>query len=103
MPYLEMHADDAQSLGVSSGDLVELYNNVGTVRALAYITDAVKLGHTFMLFGHPRGSVGDLISDHVDSKTTIPYYKGAWADIRRVGAKPDIARDLSFLPQNISE
>ena len=103
MPYIEMHADDAQSLGISSGDLVELFNNVGTVRALAYITDAVKLGHTFMLFGHPRGSVGDLISDHVDSKTTIPYYKGAWANIRRVGPKPDVAQDLSFLPQNVSE
>ena len=103
LPYIEMHADDAKSLGISSGDLVELFNNVGTVRALAYITDAVKLGHTFMLFGHPRGSVGDLISDHVDSKTTIPYYKGAWANIRRVGPKPDVAQDLSFLPQNVSE
>ena len=103
MPYLEMHADDARDLGIASGDLVELFNDVGTVRALAYITDAVKPGHTFMLFGHPRGSVGDLISDHVDPKTTIPYYKGVWADVRRIGPKPDLALDLSFLPQNVAE
>lgn len=103
LPLLEMDAGDAAELGIASGDLVELFNNVGTVQAIAYITDAVKPGHTFMLFGHPRGSVGDLISDHVDPKTTIPYYKGAWADIRRIGPKPDVARDLSFLPQNVSE
>jgi len=103
LPYVEIHPDDAQSLGILSGDLIELFNNVGKVRALAYISDSVKPGHTFMLFGHPRGSVGDLISDHVDSKTTIPYYKGAWANIRRIGPKPEVARDLSFLPQNVSE
>ena len=98
-----MHAGDAQEMGIASGDLLEIFSNVGTVRALAYITGAVKPGHTFMMFGHPRGSVGDLISDHVDPKTTIPYYKGVWADIRRIGPKPDFAKDLSFLPQNISE
>ncbi len=103
LPYVEMHADDAESLGIASGDLVELFNNVGTVRAMATITDAVKPGHTFMMFGHPRGSVGNLISDHVDPKTTIPYYKGAWADIRRIGPKPDVAKNVSFLPQNVSE
>ena len=103
VPYIEMHAGDAQEMGIASGDILEIFNNVGTVRALAYITGAVKPGHTFMLFGHPRGSVGDLISDHVDPKTTIPYYKGVWADIRRIGPKPDFAKDLSFLPQNISE
>jgi arsenite oxidase large subunit len=103
LPYVEMHADDAESLGIASGDLVELFNNVGTVRAMATITDAVKPGHTFMMFGHPRGSVGNLSSDHVDPKTTIPYYKGAWADIRRIGPKPDVAKNVSFLPQNVSE
>jgi arsenite oxidase large subunit len=103
LPYLEMHADDAQELGIESGDMVELHNDVGTVKALATITDAVKRGHTFMLFGHPRGSVGNLVSDHVDPKTTIPYYKGAWADIRRIGSKPDVAMNLSFLPRNVSE
>ena len=56
-----------------------------------------------MMGGHPRGSVGDEISDHVDPKTTIPYYKGVWADVRRIGPKPDVALNLSFLPQNVAE
>lgn len=100
MPYLEMHAEDAKSLGIASGDLVELANDVGTVRAMAYVSDAVKKGHTFMLFGQPRGAAGDLVSDHVDPATTIPYYKGVWANVKRVGPMPDELKGVSFAPTN---
>jgi arsenite oxidase large subunit len=102
MPHLEMHPAHAARLGIASGDLVELTNDVGRVQAMAYVTDAVKRGHTFMLFGQPRGAVGDLVSDHVDPATTIPYYKGVWAAIRRVGPQPEVTRTVSFLPQNVA-
>ncbi len=98
-----MHPQDAAGLGIAAGDLVELSNDVGRVRAMVLFTEAVKRGHTFMLFGHPRGAAGDLISDHVDPATTIPYYKGAWADIRRIGPKPEIAKAVSLLPHNVAE
>jgi arsenite oxidase large subunit len=103
MPTLEMHASDAAELGISSGDLVSVFNDVGEVKAMAQITDTVKRGHTFMLFGQPRGAVGDLVSDHVDPATTIPYYKGAWADVKRIGPQPEIASAVTFLPQNIAQ
>jgi len=102
LPYLEMHADDAKSLKIASGDLVEVFNDVGSVQAMAYISDAVKRGHTFMLFGQPRGAVGDLISDHVDPQTTIPYYKGVWADVRRIGPAPESLRQVSLAPTNVA-
>jgi arsenite oxidase large subunit len=100
IPYLEMHAEDARALGITSGDLVELSNDVGTVRAMSYVSDSVKRGHTFMLFGQPRGAVGDLVSDHVDPTTTIPYYKGVWADVRRIAAMPDVLKTVSLAPTN---
>jgi arsenite oxidase large subunit len=102
MPYLEMHPLDAKELGIAAGDLIELRNDVGTVRAMAYPSDAVKRGHTFMLFGQPRGAAGDLVSDHVDPATTIPYYKGAWADIRRIGPQPEIVKTVTFRPDNVA-
>ena len=102
MPHVEMHPADAARLGIASGDLVDLANDVGRVQAMAYVTDAVKRGHAFMLFGHPRGAVGNLVSDHVDPATTIPYYKGVWAAIRRVGPQPDIVKTISFRPQNVA-
>ena len=100
MPCLEINPADARELSISSGDVLEVRNDVGSVRAMAYITDAVKRNHTFMLFGQPRGAAGDLISGHVDPSTTIPYYKGAWADIRRVEPMPNELKSVSFLPRN---
>ncbi len=103
LPYLEMHAADAKSLKISSGDLVEVSNDVGRVQAMAYVSDAVKPGHTFMLFGQPRGAAGDLISDHVDPQTTIPYYKGVWADVRRIGPAPESVKQVSLAPTNVAQ
>lgn len=103
VPMLEMHPDDAAELGISAGDVLDVSNDMGAVEAMAYPTDAVKRNHAFMLFGQPRGAAGDLISGHVDPKTTIPYYKGAWADIRRKGPKPDGLEMASFLPRNVAE
>jgi arsenite oxidase large subunit len=102
IPYLEMHADDARGLGIASGDVVEVRNDMGSVRAMAYVTDAVKKGHTFMLFGQPRGAAGNLVSDHVDPSTTIPYYKGVWADVKRIGPMTEELRTVSLAPMNVA-
>jgi len=102
VPYLEMHPRDADGLGIAAGDLVEVANDMGRVQAMAYPSDAVKPGHCFMLFGQPRGAAGDLVSDHVDPATTIPFYKGVWADIRRIGPVPELARTVSFKPTNVA-
>ena len=103
IPYLEMHPADAAELGIAAGDVVEISNDMGSVQAMAYPTDAVKRDQTFLIFGHPRGAAGDLVSDHVDPDTTIPYYKGVWADVRRIGPMPELTKTASFLPQNIAE
>ena len=75
---------------------------MGSVRAMAYVTDAVKKGHTFMLFGQPRGAAGNLVSDHVDPSTTIPYYKGVWADVKRIGPMTEELRTVSLAPMNVA-
>ncbi len=98
LPFLQINPADARRLGVKSSDLVELYNNYGNVTAMSYVSDAVKPGHTFMLFGNPRGVMGSLTTDYVDPATTIPYYKGTWAGIRKVGEQPDLAKRVTFLP-----
>ena len=32
------------------------------------------------------------------ANATIPYYKGTWAGIRKVGEQPDLASRVTFLP-----
>lgn len=100
LPYVEIHPQDAGTLAVANGDLVELFNPYGTVTAMVFITDSNRPGHVFMLFEHPKGWLNSLTTDYVDPDTTIPYYKGTKAGIRKVGPLTDLKEHLTFLPTN---
>ena len=100
LPHVKIHPQDADTLGITNGDLIELFNPYGTVTALAVVTDANGPEHVFMLFEHPRGWLNSLTTDYVDPATTIPYYKGTKAGIRKVGEMPRIKETLTFVPTN---
>lgn len=95
LAYLEINPSDAKELGIAAGDVVEIFNDNGTTCAMAYPVADMKPGHTFMLFGQAKGIAGDLTSDWTD-RNVVPYYKGAWASIRRVGAIADYRQNTSF-------
>jgi arsenite oxidase large subunit len=95
MAYVEMNPDDARELGVQSGDVVELYNDYGSTYGMAYLVPQAKRGQTFMLFGYVKGIQGDVTTEWTD-RNVIPYYKGTWADIKRVGTMDDYKRNVSF-------
>ncbi len=99
-PHVEIHPQDARSLDIANGDLIELFNPYGTVSAMAVVTDSNAPGHVFMLFEHPKGWLNSLTTDYVDPATTIPYYKGTKAGIRKLGELPGLGEQLSFIPTN---
>ncbi|MCA9566886.1 MAG: arsenate reductase (azurin) large subunit [Myxococcales bacterium] len=85
LPYVEIHPDDAERLGVAALDRVELYNDVGRVVVQARLTRSVAPGQLFALQYHWAGTANALITSWTDPKTTIPWYKGARVGVRRVG------------------
>jgi arsenite oxidase large subunit len=95
MAFLEINPDDARALGIGSGDVVEVFNDYGSTYAMAYPDGAAKRGQTFMLFGYFNGVAGDVVTDWTD-RNIIPYYKGTWADVRRVGTLDEFKRTVSF-------
>lgn len=95
LAYIEINPGDAKDLGVQAGDVVEIFNDHGTTCAMAYPVADMKPGHTFMLFAQAKGIAGDLTSDWAD-RNVVPYYKGAWASIRRVGGLADYRHITSF-------
>ena len=95
MAFLEMNPADAQSLGIASGDVVEVYNDFGTTYAMALSEPHAKPGQTFMQFGYFNGVAGDVVTDWTD-RNIVPYYKGTWADVRRVGSLEEFKRTVSF-------
>lgn len=100
LPHVEIHPQDATTLGVENGDLVELFNPYGTVTALVVVVESNRSGHVFMLFEHPKGWANSLTTDYVDPDTTIPYYKGTKAGIRKIGTLPELKKQLTFIPTN---
>jgi len=95
MAPIEINPQDAEALGIANGDIVEVHNDYGATSAMAYLEPDLERGQVFMMFGYPNGVQGDLISEWTD-RNIIPYYKGTWANIRRVGENPAYLRDVSF-------
>jgi len=95
MAPIEMNPNDAKSLEVDSGDVVEIYNKYGSTHAMVYVEPEIKQGHTFMVFGYFNGSVGEVISDWTD-QNILPYYKGTWADIRKASSMAEYKETVSF-------
>ena len=85
----------ALAAGIAAGDIVEVFNDYGTTRAMARIEPSIKSGQTFMQFGYDNGVQGDVTTNWTD-RNIIPYYKGTWADVRRIGPLADAARRVSL-------
>ena len=90
-----MNPDDATRLGVDARR-----RGRGLERLRQYLRDGLsagsaKPGQTFMLFGYIKGVHGDVTSPRGWTATSVPYYKGTWASIRRVGTVDDYKRTVS--------
>ena len=76
-PFIQMNPDDMKDLGLSPGDLVEVYNDNGATQAMAYPTPTARRKQTFMLFAFPTGVQGNVVSpgvnelDHSELQTDL--------------------------------
>lgn len=95
MTPLELNPEDAAERGIENGDIVEVHNDYGSTMGLAYLVEEIKRGHVFLMFGYFNGVAGEVVTDAVD-ENIIPYYKGTWADLRRIGHSEAYARGTSF-------
>jgi arsenite oxidase large subunit len=95
MSIIEMNPQDIAALGVQGGDVVEVYNEYGSTFAMVYPEPDIKTGQTFMQFGYDNGVQGNVTTNWTD-RNIIPYYKGTWASIRRVGTIADHKKEISF-------
>jgi len=95
MAYPDINPDAAQKLNIASCDVVEVHNDYGSSYALAYLEPDIKPGQTFMQFGHFNSVMGDLTTPWTD-RNVEPYYKGTWADIRRIGSVEVFKQTVSF-------
>jgi arsenite oxidase large subunit len=95
VPFIQIHPDDMASLGIKPGDMVEVYNDVGATQALAYPEPTARANETFMIFGAPSGTQGNVVNAGVN-ELILPNYKQTWANIRKISDAPASVRKMSF-------
>ncbi|MDL9979976.1 bifunctional nitrate reductase/sulfite reductase flavoprotein subunit alpha [Microbacterium candidum] len=94
-PFVEIHPDDARTLGISEGDLVEIASRRGTAVLPAVVTERVRPGCCFAPFHWSDGqhAVNAVTSDAVDPVSLQPEFKHAAVALRRLApaARPVLA------------
>ncbi|WP_251450014.1 bifunctional nitrate reductase/sulfite reductase flavoprotein subunit alpha [Microbacterium sp. Marseille-Q6648] len=92
-PFVEVHPDDAASLAIADGDLVEVASRRGRVVLPAVLTDRVRPGGLFAPF-HWNDEHGEYLTvnavtnDAVDEASLQPEFKVSAVSVRRVGPAP---------------
>ena len=62
---------------------------------MVYPEPTAKRSETFMLFGAPSGTQGNVINAGVN-ELILPNYKQTWANIRKISDAPASVRAMSF-------
>jgi arsenite oxidase large subunit len=95
VPFIQMNPLDMADNGLHQGDMVEIYNDVGATQALVYPEASARPGETFMVFGAPAGTQGNIVNAGVN-ELVLPNYKHAWANIRKLSDATSSAKRTSY-------
>lgn len=83
-PFCYLSAMDADRLGVSSGDSVEVSSSVGSVTCAAQVDESIPKGRAGMHFHFEELLVNKLFPTQFDEKTFTPNYKMTAVGIRKL-------------------
>ena len=109
---VEIHPDDAEPLGIVSGDLVSLNSDriarqtaddgydTGSLTAAAYVSDIVPRGVLWTNFAYPDQWCNNVAPRFMHPVNPVTPFKLARATLTRLGST-DLAERISFLPRNI--
>jgi len=84
-PMVELSNDDARTLGIAEGDLVEVSSPFGSVRAAAKVSGKIQSGNIHLAHGYGECDSSRLIgADHRDPYSGFPCYRTNRCAIRKV-------------------
>ena len=95
VPFIQINPDDMADLGLKPGDMVEVFNEVGATQALVYPEPTARKNETFMIFGAPNGTQGNVINAGTN-ELILPNYKQTWANIRKISDATPAAVRVSY-------
>lgn len=83
-PMVDMSVEDAKQMGLKKGDMVEIYNNSGSIRVKVNPTTMVSSGQLYMYHGYPEADVAKLFEvDNFDPYSGFPNYKSVICNLKK--------------------
>jgi formate dehydrogenase major subunit len=93
--WLEIHPEDAQALGIASGDVVEVRSRNGRIEVEAQVTERIEPGHVFTAFHFPEVRTNLLVGPSADVNTSCPEYKVVAVAVEKTGVKAERPREVA--------
>ena len=81
---LEVHPQDAEERGISTGDWVGIQSRIGDTVLRAEVTEKVKPGVVYTTFHHPISGANVITTENSDWATSCPEYKVTAVQISQV-------------------
>ncbi|MDX1664659.1 MAG: formate dehydrogenase subunit alpha [Candidatus Promineifilaceae bacterium] len=79
----EIHPEDAEALGIETGDWIEISSRRGAIRLRALVTGRSPRGTVFVPFHFAEAAANALTLDRVDERAKIPDYKNTAVRIEK--------------------
>jgi formate dehydrogenase alpha subunit len=74
-PYVEIHPDDAEKIGLNGADRVRVASRRGEIEVVAKVTSTIRPGVVFIPFHYAEGAANVLTNAALDPIAKIPEYK----------------------------
>lgn len=100
-PFVEIHPDDAEKLGVEEGDMVKVASRRGTAMAVAKVTPRGQVGTVFMPFHWGRLSGYNKAANNLTSGAVDPISKEPELKACAVSVTPVWLPDRNKLPVSV--
>jgi formate dehydrogenase major subunit len=82
--FVEIAMEDAESLGLTAGELLRVASRRGAIEARTRISDKAVAGTVFIPFHYAKAAANLLTNDAMDPIAKIPEYKVCAVRIEKV-------------------
>jgi formate dehydrogenase alpha subunit len=86
-PYVEIHPQDAQRLGIRPRETVAVVTRRGRIEVAARVTETVSTGTLFLPFHYAEGAANILTRNDLDAESGTPAYKVSAARVEKIAAQ----------------
>ncbi|HEY7834545.1 MAG TPA: molybdopterin-dependent oxidoreductase, partial [Ktedonobacterales bacterium] len=95
-PWVELHQELAERLGVADGEWVTVRTRRGEMTAPALVVRSIRPDTLFIPYHYPRSQAANVLTNPVlEPMNKIPEYKVCAAALARAAAPPDWAAELT--------